>query len=181
MIKFKNLKRNARISKRLKKLYIEAFPKEERAPFGYIKHKAMKENADFFGIYDDNHFIGLLYTVTWKELVYLFFFAVEENYRDIGYGSKILSKVKYKYRNYKIVLAIEVLDKNCDNYEQRMARKSFYENNGFSETGISVCEMGVSYELMSYAGAVTYDEFEQLMHNYLGEFGYRVFYKLKQI
>ncbi|MGN0394722.1 MAG: GNAT family N-acetyltransferase [Coprococcus sp.] len=180
MLKFKNLRKNCRISKKLEKLYIEAFPRNERPPYAYIKYKCMRDMADFFGIYDDNRFIGLLYTVTYKDIAYMFFFAIEEEYRGMGYGSRILSKIKHKYRDYRIVLAIEVLDEKSDNYKQRVQRKKFYTSNGFEESGIKICEMGTEYELMSCFGTVTYDEFSQLMHRYLGGFIYRFFYKLKQ-
>lgn len=115
MIRFKNLKKNNNISKRLERLYRAAFPREERPPYFYIKWKAMKQGADFFGIYDNNRFIGLIYTVTNKDVVYIFFFAIEEDYRGLGYGSQALSKDKHKYRDKRIVLCIEALEENSAN------------------------------------------------------------------
>lgn len=181
MIRFKNLKKSNNISKRLERLYREAFPRNERPPYFYIKHKAMKQGADFFGIYDNNRFIGLLYTVIYKEIVYIFFFAIKEDFRGLGYGSQVLGKVKHKYRDSRIVLCIEELDKNSDNYSERLRRKEFYEKNGFTDTGVKVCEFGVNYEMLSCFGNVSYDEYRQLMRNYLGEIGFNLFYRVKQL
>ncbi len=181
MIRFKNLKKNNNISKRLERLYRAAFPREERPPYFYIKWKAMKQGADFFGIYDNNRFIGLIYTVTNKDVAYIFFFAIEEDYRGLGYGSQVLSKVKHKYRDKRIVLCIEALDENSANYDERIKRKEFYAKNGFFDTGVRVREFGVNYEMLSCFGDVSYDDYNRLMHHYLGEIAYNFFYKVKQL
>lgn len=181
MIRFKNIKRSKNISKKLQHLYYASFPREERQPYFLIKKRALSGSADFFGIYDNNRFIGLLYTVAYKDIVYVYFLAIANEYRGCGFGSMVISKIKHKYHDCRIVLCIEEVDINSENYNERLKRRSFYEKNGFSYNGVKVCENKVNYELMVYGGNVSFEEFEQLMHNYLGEIYWLFCYNLRNL
>ena len=49
--------------RKIKRLYKKAFPAEERAPFFLLSVKAKKDCADFWALYDDKKWSGLMYVV----------------------------------------------------------------------------------------------------------------------
>ena len=104
---FIDVKHNKEIIKDLKKLYKEAFPKNEQVPFWLLKRLSKKDNVNFYGIYEEAKFAGLVYNVIYKDIVFIFYLAIDKNARGNGYGGKILSLLKEKYKDYRIVLNIE--------------------------------------------------------------------------
>ncbi len=161
---------NKSIRKKLKKLYITAFPAEERAPFFLIMSRAKKGKAKMLAAYDGEKFIGFAYMVCYKDLAYLFYLAVEESKRGMGYGGKILSAVKEKYSGSRIFLAREQLDKNADNYSQRVNRHEFYLHNGFKDLPCQIKEANVIYDVMGIGGSVSADEYDILITSWAGKF-----------
>ena len=168
--------------KEIKHLYRTAFPKEERAPLFILYSKTKSGNNHFYAIVEDDAFTGLLYTIEDVGIVYVFFFAIEEDKRGQGYGSKVLSLVKDMYPGRTITLAIEdTADAKADNYDQRIQRLKFYERNGFTQLHFRVNEVGVVYELLGTEKGVTQADFLKLMKNYVGELLYRFIYRKTKI
>lgn len=158
-------------------LYKEAFPKEERAPLFFLKAKSKKKISDCFGIYDKDNFVGLLNLIYHKDIVFVFYFAVRGDLRGKGYGSQILDALKAKFPARRLILTIEDPETPCDNKEQRLQRKAFYQKNGFAECGYSMIEKGIVYQALSYGGQVRTDELQALLKAYMGGFFYRLYYK----
>lgn len=123
---FLNIKNSKDCSKRVRKLYDESFPKDEKIPIWLLKLLSRKNKAKFYGIYDNENFIGLIYNVYYKDIVFVFYLAINKELRGQGYGSKVLEFIKRKYSNFRIILSIEQIDKNSNNYDQRIKRKEFY-------------------------------------------------------
>ena len=61
---------------KVKELYLSAFPDYERYPFWLLVYKSKKKNTDFYVIYDDSEYIGLLYLTYYKDIVYVFYLAI---------------------------------------------------------------------------------------------------------
>lgn len=163
-----------------KSLYLSAFPLAERMPYRLFKRYAEKDNVDFFAAYDKSSFVGIVYNVYYKDIVYIFYLAVNPALRGKGYGSGVLSAVKEKYSDRRIVLNIEECVENCDNYPQRLKRKEFYEKNGFFKLDYKVKEANVIYDMMCFSNdgrGVSKKEYMMLMENYFGEKIYKLFYK----
>ncbi|WP_124100120.1 GNAT family N-acetyltransferase [Ruminococcus sp. Marseille-P6503] len=154
--------------RKIKKLYKKAFPAEERAPFFLLSAKAKKERVDFWGLYDGDKWVGLMYVVNYADLSYVFYFAVSESERGRGYGSEALKAAKAEYKGRKLFLAIEQLDPDAENYGERVRRKQFYQRNGFEELGQKLREASVIYELLGIGGAVGAEEYDFMMKEYLG-------------
>jgi len=169
MLQLKNVSQNKKDFNKIKELYYEAFPREEVLPLFLLRIKAKKENIDFLGIYDESQLIGLIYVVTYKDISCIMYFAITENVRGKGYGSKVLDLIKGKYKGNRIILYIEEIDKNVSNYEQRVKRKKFYEKNGFKDLQYKIREAGIYYEMLGYEGIVTKEEYEELMEKFLGK------------
>ncbi len=155
--------------KKLKKLYLTAFPAEERAPFFLIMSKAKSGKGEMLAAYDREEFIGFAYMVCYKDLAYIFYLAVEENKRGKGYGGKILKAVKEKYSGSRIFLAREQLDESAENYTQRVNRHTFYLNNGFTDLPCQIKEASVIYDVMGIGGTVSADEYETLIASWIGK------------
>lgn len=170
---FIDIKKNKKVTK----LYNEAFPKDERIPIWLLKILARKNKAKFYGIYDNKKFVGLIYNIFYKDIVFVFYLAIDKGTRGQGYGTKVLESIKQKYNNYRIILCIEPVDENSDNYEQRVKRKNFYLKNGFKDSNYTIKEKNIIYEMLYCNENVTLHEFEEMMKNYFGKILYKNFYK----
>ncbi|MCT1578740.1 GNAT family N-acetyltransferase [Oceanobacillus kimchii] len=117
---------------KLKRLFIKAFPKNERLPLWFLLMKADKDFVDFIGFYDEDDFIGFTYLITNKDLIFVLYLAIDSSQRSKGYGGAVLSKIKELYPNNRLILNIEAIISNSQNYEQRVKRKNFYIKMGTS-------------------------------------------------
>lgn len=176
-LNFIDLNKNKYCKKKIKKLYNEAFPRNERVPFIFLKLFARKDKAKFFGIYDKEKFIGLIYNVYYKDIVYVYYLAIDKEFRGKGYGSKTLEAIKKKYNQSRIILMAEEIDANSDNYEERVKRKRFYNDNGFRDFNYKVKEVDVIYDMLGCDKEVTHEEYKELMKNYWGNFLYKNVYE----
>ena len=151
MLELKDLKNNKQYYENAKKLYNTAFPPAERIPFVILYRKAKGSNVTFFAVTQGDEFKGLVYTVWFNDIVFIFYLAVSPDARGNGIGSKILSLVKDKFPNCRLVLNIEALDENAENNDERIKRREFYVKNGFFGAGYYVREYSVIFEYMCYS------------------------------
>lgn len=155
--------------KKIKRLYLAAFPPEERAPFGFIRRRAGKR-ADMLAAFDKGEFIGFAYTVTHEDMAYLFYFAICEDKRGMGYGSAILERLIEIYSGKRFFLAREQLDSSAENYTQRINRHSFYLHNGLIDLPGHITEAGVIYDVMGIGGEVSPADYDGLITPWAGKF-----------
>lgn len=149
--------------KPVKNLFVTAFPREERPPMWMLTRRCRQGKAKFCAVLDSGEFVGLTYVVGTDKVKTLMFLAIAENARDGGYGTEILRCVHDKYKDVKLFLNIEPLDRNAPNYEQRCRRKAFYNKNGLDLLDYQVREAGVTYEMLTYGEYVTRKEYEEVM------------------
>lgn len=155
--------------KNIKKLYISAFPAEERAPFFLVMSKTKQKKAEMLIAKEDDEFVGFAYMVCDQNLAYLFYLAIDETYRGKGYGSAVLTAIKKIYQGKKIFLAREQLDPNADNYRQRKNRHQFYLHNGFQDLPCQIKEASVIYDVMGIGGTISSEEYNSLITNWSGK------------
>lgn len=160
--------------KQVKELFISAFPREERPPMWMLMKRCRQGKANFCAVLDSGKFVGLTYVIGSDQVKTLMFLAIAEDARDGGYGTKILSSVHEKYKDVKLFLNIEPLDKNAPNYEQRCRRKAFYNRNGLDLLDYQVREAGVTYEMLTYGEYVTREEYEDVMKIMYGPHLYKI-------
>lgn len=154
--------------KKVKKLYLSAFPKYERLPFWYLMMKSRRKKSNLFIIYDDTEYVGLLNLAYYRDIVYVYFLAIEPSQQSKGYGSQILKHLQELYSDKRLLLNIESLDPATPNYEQRVKRKKFYEKNGFRNADFEIETDEVTYEILYFGGIVSEDEYHDLFDSYLG-------------
>ena len=166
-----NYKDHKEIKKDIQKLYMEAFPIDERPPVFIFFRNALKENQNLYGYYENNEFIGFASLTLYKDIVYIFFLAVSPSKRNKGYGSKILTKIKEENKDKVLLLCYEeVSDKYKDN-DKRIKRREFYLRNGFKDNGFKTDEFGVVFTT-AYLGShnVSYEEYVEIFVYGFGEF-----------
>lgn len=165
-LSFKPVCRRQDDYKNIKRLYRTAFPKEERAPLWFLLKKAKWQNIDFSAVYDGGKWVGIIYAVTDSMLTYVMYLAIQETERGSGYGSEVLKAIAKRYRGTRLVLSIEELNEAAPNYKQRVRRKEFYLKNGFQDLNCRVKEFGVTYELLSFGGNVSKEEYKELIQSF---------------
>lgn len=172
-----------KLNKQEKELYKEAFPANERIPIFILKHLAKKDKADFYGIYDDEKFVGIIYIIYYKDIVFISYFAISNKFRGNGYGGRVIDLIKNKYKENRIILNIEVLDEKASNNKQRIRRKAFYEKCGFKDLGYFIKEGDEKYEMLCFSKddlRVEKEEYMNLMENFFGKFLFKIYKKISQ-
>ena len=146
-IKMVDINRDRELCRRAKRLYLTAFPKEERLPWWVLRLNSLRRGIDLTAFLRDGEFLGFTSSVTLEGLHFLLFFAVEEQLRGQGNGSAILGAIKEIFPN--VVLNVEPLVPDAPNLPERQRRFAFYKKNGFFDTGWYVWEVGGMFRVLS--------------------------------
>ena len=138
----------------------EAFPEEERMEDKHFK-QLYKRGVEAYAIYD-KEFIGFMIGTYSREykMFYIWFLAIEQAHRSLGYGSKVLSQLEDMYPNSQWVVEIEVLNSASKNFEERLRRFSFYQRLGYDHTGWGVSYFGADFEIISKPLPFRKEEYE---------------------
>lgn len=146
--------------RKIKEIYTSSFSREDRMPFWLMLIMAKNKNTDFLSFHDNDTLCGFFYMATLENLTFVMFFAVDENNRSKGYGSRILEGVQSIYPDNKIIVSIERCDVDEADIEQRLRRKKFYINNGYTDTGYLVeLAKNKTQEVLIKNGEFDKDEF----------------------
>ncbi len=165
---------------RIKKLYINSFPAEERAPYWFIKRRIKKGLTESLNIMAGDEWVGWFYMVVHNDMAYIFYFVIDEKHRGKGYGTKAIEALKEKYKGLRIFLALEELDESSENYNQRLRRHRFYSNCGFEDLPHSIKEGTVTYAIMGIGGKVGAHEYKELIYKFTGRI-FRLFVDMRII
>lgn len=145
---------------KLRKLYRSAFPACERKPFSIIRKMHRRGKTDIWYCEEDNSFVGLVTTINGDDVILVDYFAIAENCRKMGFGSKILQALRNKYSGKGIFLEIESTNVPCENLDERQRRKQFYIKNGMEELGVEANLFGVRMELLGYNCQMNFDAYK---------------------
>lgn len=154
-----------KLKNKIRKLYNESFPDDERVPFNILVKLLDDKNVEFLSFEDEKTLYGLVFNILYKDIVYVFYLAVNPSLRNQGYGSYILQAVKQRYKESRIILMIEEVNEKYDNFEERKNRLRFYENNGFHRFGYLHHEYRVDYEMLGMGEYVSREEYIELMYS----------------
>ena len=144
----------------IKTLCATAFPKNEQMPMLVLLILSKRNGIDFTAYYDNDIFCGISYTICKNDTVFVLYLAVNDKIRSKGYGSKILETIKNQYKNKSVVLNIEPLDCNSENYEQRIKRFEFYKRNGFIDTHHFINDISGKYLILSTADSFSVEAYK---------------------
>ena len=153
----------------IERLYMEAFPCEERKPFDVMLEKC-GEGVEMVAIEDDcGDFLGLAIMLVCGNIALLDYFAIESEKRGNNVGSRALQMLKERYAGRVLLIEIEDTDEESENLADRIRRKSFYLRNGMVEQSYKVWFYGTKMQVMTSGGSVTFDEHNRVYENVLGK------------
>ena len=146
-------------SRNIKRIYFDAFPKNERMPFFMMILMSKLWNTQFLSFYDGDIPCVFIYFAVNRKMIFIMFLAVDESLCTKGYGSAILKEIKNRYADKKIMVSIEPCNDSAPDIEVRKRHKAFYRKNGYSETGYMIKLSGVVQEIMITNGDFDKKEF----------------------
>lgn len=155
--------------KQLYDLYMSAFPKSERKPFEVMLQKCDEGKMELLAIEEDNEFAGLAFMVVHNDLALLDYFAIADEKRNMGLGSKAIKALQEKYADKRFFLEIETTREENDEKELRLHRKVFYKRNGMGEMDFEVNLFGVRMEILTHNCEIGYDEYFKAYREVFGE------------
>lgn len=141
------------------KLYQKAFPLSEKKPFSMILKMYRKGKTDIWRFTRNGTFAGLIITINGSEQILIDYLAVAETQRGTGIGTEILQSMRKHYAGKGVFLEIESVYEDCDNKEERLRRKHFYEKSGMKSMEVFVWLFGVKMELMGFDCVLTFDQY----------------------
>lgn len=144
---------------RVYKLYVQAFPKAERKPFGMIRKKYREGATDVWCVERDGSFCGIAITINGEELVLLDYFAMERSCRGQRIGSEALVMLMERYFPRGLFVEIESTLDEVPDLQDRLRRKQFYLNNGMQELCVTAKLFGVDMELLGSGCSLTFHQY----------------------
>lgn len=149
----------------IKELMVKVFPKNEIIPMWLLLLLSKRKTVDFNAYYEEDKFVGFSYSIINLHIVFIFYLAVNDKIQSHGYGTKILNYIKKKYKDREITLNIEKVNSDAENYEQRLKRLKFYQNNGFNETG-HYLDDDIEYSILSTNKNFNKEEYVKILKKY---------------
>lgn len=143
---------HSKIYSKVKDLYEEAFPPEERIDLAILDELANEHAAEFTAYFDEERFCGFSYSIDTGNYLYLLFLAVSSDTRSHGYGTRILGQIKTRFPERVIVLEVEPVDQSAPNALQREKRFAFYRRNGFVPTGYNSVYGDMNFMFLKTSG-----------------------------
>lgn len=141
------------------KLYQNAFPASEKKPFSKIVKMYCKGTTDVWRFTRNGRFVGIIITINGAEHILLDYLAVEETQRGVGIGTEILQLMRAHYTGKGVFLEIESVYEECENREERIRRKHFYEKCGMKSMEVFVWLFDVKMELMGFDCQIAYEDY----------------------
>jgi hypothetical protein len=156
-------------------LYEKAFSDVQRLPPWVLRYRMRNGKAGFNIIYENELWIGFIYSVEYMDIMFVQFFAISELCRSCGYGGKVMDSMKELHSGKRIALNIEELNAKAENYQQRIRRKAFYEKNAFKSSGYIVKEPAQRLEMLVRGGVITKEEIEKMYKYFMGNILFFIF------
>ena len=143
---------------KIKKLYEEAFPENERFSFSMmIKNES--GSYETFGFYKDEVFCGFAIVLNSLDISHIIYFATLPEMRGKGLGAKALAAMGRIEAGRRIIVDIEREVPECEENEIRRRRKNFYLRNGYSETEVRYRWQDEAYEILVFGGKLSKEDF----------------------
>lgn len=154
---------------RIKRLYRDAFPRNERMPFFVIRRECRKGNAEMFAVVSNSgKFGGFAVTMRRGDIVMLSYFAICPQLRDRGIGSRVIKALMRRYKDARFILEIEDVNEPCGDPETRLRRREFYLRNGMISAGFTAHVFMSDLEVLTSGKHVTFEEYRDLYRSRRG-------------
>lgn len=158
----------------VKEIYLEAFPKQERKPYGSLRRSVKKGKALLMTATEGSQVLGFTVLIPYQDMVMVDYLAVSSRIRSRGTGSFIMEQVRSRFADKKVVLLIERPDEAAENQAQRLSRRKFYLKNGFDSANLFISGASGEMEILSCGGIPTPVRYLSLQKYALGELFFRL-------
>lgn len=155
---------------RIRRLYLRAFPADERKPFSVIRSLQEKQKTDVWYFEKGKAFAGFATTVNGEDTVLLDYLAVTEKKRGKGLGKEMMALLREQYAQKSVFLEIERVCDDAPNAEERMRRKQFYLSCGMRDMNVHANVFGVEMELLGWDCDIDFDRYRDFYRKNMGEF-----------
>ncbi len=135
--------------KSVKNIYYNSFPEEERFSIFLLMFNLLTKFCKLYTLKDKHSIVGFIYYITYKDMIFLLYLAVDENSRGKGYGKYLLNFCIKENSNKDIYLNIDKIDERFSDINIRKKRLKFYVENGFYLTDYFSLEENVDFNILS--------------------------------
>ena len=142
----------------VKELYESSFPENERRPLNELT-EGFRGEGELLAALDEGTFVGMVSLLSFEDITHILYFAVRDELRNHGYGSKILTLIRAHCPGQRIIVDVERPEDGVPNKTQREERIAFYRRNGFVDTEVAYRWENEDYRIMSNGGDVSKREF----------------------
>lgn len=149
-------------------LYHKSFPANEKKPFSLILFTYRKGRTDVWYLSYKGHFAGLAITINSEDTILLDYFAISDNMRGHGIGSRVLRSLQHHYAPKGLLIEIESCTPDATNLPERKRRKEFYLRNRMLPLNIDVLLFGVEMELLGYNCQIDFAQYRALYQDNYG-------------
>ena len=149
----------------IKKIYKKSFPKNERFPFWILLLNILKKKSKMYILLNNKKVNAFIYTIYYKQMIFILYLAVEEHSRNNGYGSYLLNWFLKNNVNKEIYVNIDEIDDKYQDNEIRKARMNFYLNNNFYLTNYLSVEKSGNYNILTTKKNWNIAEYKKLDQN----------------
>ncbi|MBQ2887671.1 MAG: GNAT family N-acetyltransferase [Firmicutes bacterium] len=153
---------------RIKRLYKQAFPPNERKPWANMQQLCKDNKGEILALQQNGQFAGLAITLHHRDLVLLDYLAVEPGQRSHGIGSLALSALQNRYQNRRLVVEIERPDAPGMNKPLCERRREFYRRAGLLDTGLIAHVYQTEFLLLTPNQPLTFAEYYDLYYQLFG-------------
>lgn len=130
-----------------KQYLINDFPLNERRPLKKIIELCHDHLYETYGLFDNNKLIAYAFFLGHKEDIICDYFAVIDQYRQLGYGSYFLQQCLSMYKHAYLYFEVEKPNQNNDSIQEKRIR--FYIKNGLIQNDIQLILYHVHYLILS--------------------------------
>ncbi len=136
-------------------LYHTAFPPEEQIPEELFWDSVHMDGAEITVYYNEempgtNPYAGFSFVIETEPFLFLYFLAVNPDFRSKGIGSEIIrNHLMKQYPGKTIVLNVESPDESAEDNNSRLRRIAFYERLGFVQMNCSFTDGRVKFSVLS--------------------------------
>lgn len=164
-MEFWNISDHPEVRDGLRELYISAFPANERIPFRRMIKGYPGKESSLVSVRMDGRQVGLFHIVWDDRMLFLFYLAVESDFRCKGLGGEILEHV-CSLTGLPVMLNIERTDPDVNDIKAR--RRGFYIRHGFRDTGYVISDEQGEFHAMCRGkfDPAHYSEFMGLFGNF---------------
>lgn len=144
-------------------IYESSFPADERMPFERVLEKRDSGVMRLLSVEGEGgELLGFANITLCLDVLALNYFAILPEKQGRGYGTAVIRLLRERYPDRSIIIDIEDDGIICDNTEQRIRRRAFYERLGFSAMPFRVTIFGVPSIIMSSGLSYTFSEYVEI-------------------